>query len=142
MRPPQLISVEVSHEGKPYDSTDAIESSVTRLQMFRNYMDDWDGQGASAANTKAIDEAIKFLTLLEVWHPSPLATLSRSGDPILEFDDVDSRLFSSITFLPDGVVELYTKNKDAENSDFLSGPSSSPAVQMFISSVMNLPTMM
>lgn len=139
VRPP-LMSFEVSEEGRSFEAPDAIERGISRLQAFSSYPDDWDGQGASAANGSAVDNAIRFLTLLEVWHPIPLATLSRAGDPILEFDDVDTGMFSSIAFLPEGVVELYAKRKDADHSDFLSGSLSSDEVNSFLLDVMNLPT--
>jgi hypothetical protein len=116
-----------------------IERGIARLTAFRQYSADWDDLGASVANAKAIDEAIAYLSLLEAWHPIPLATLSREGLPILEFDDVDKGGFSSVTFLGDGRVELYDRHGSDRQSRFLATHLGSDEAEQFLLNVMNLP---
>src|SRR5262249_18801031 len=73
-----------------------IEDSLARLKEFGAYPNDWDSNGALAPTKDAINAALLYLTLLQPWHPAPLATLSREGEPVLEFDDGNA--FSSIRF--------------------------------------------
>lgn len=108
--------------------------------MFARYQDDWDSDGARAPNDKAIDDASVYLTALEPWHPSPLTTLSRSGEPIIEFEESDTGFFGSIRFLPNREVELYSKYEGSP-SDFLAGSVDSTDVARFMVETMKLPTL-
>ena len=55
--------------------------------------------------------ALHYITNLQSWLPSPLATLTREGEPVLEFDDGDC--FSSMRFRSEhgqgNIVELNTR---------------------------------
>jgi hypothetical protein len=124
---------------KGYRQTEAVELSIGRLKAFAKYRSDWDDHGASAPDSAAINAALQYLTLLEPWHAPPLATLSRRGEPVLEFEDRASGLFGSIRFVSDGSVELYVKEKDSP-SLFFEGELGSPEVNAFLSIQMKLPT--
>jgi hypothetical protein len=139
IRPPVLIDLAEVDRRKTYKPSDAIEHSVSRLREFGKYMDDWDSNGAVAPKQEAIDVALQFLTSLEPWHPAPFATVSRQGEPVIEFEDSSIGFFGSIRFLSDRSVELYSKIND-EPSRFVAGDIRSEAVTHFLSA-MNLPTL-
>ena len=140
VRPAALFSQTEAERRKSYRPSEAIESSITRLRTFGKYRDDWDSNGAVAPSQRAINAALQFVTLLEPWHPAPFATLSRSGEPVIEFEDASTGSFGSIRFLDDGSVELYAKAAN-EGSKFLPGELSSAEVKTFLSETMNLPTL-
>jgi len=125
---------------KTYKPSDSIENSIARLREFGKYHDDWDGNGANAPSQDAIDLALQFLTSLEPWHPVPFATMSRQGDPVIEFEEHSTGVFSSIRFLDDRSVELYSKANKEAPSLFVTGEIGSPKVTEFLAT-MNLPTL-
>ncbi|MGY3238148.1 hypothetical protein ACVWZ4_001195 [Bradyrhizobium sp. USDA 4472] len=128
---------EVLDERLRYQTPTGFDRGIARLRDFRGYNEDWDGNGAAAPSQTAIDRAISYVAELEPWHPAPLTTLGRDGSAILEFEE--DGMFNSITFLPDDNVELYSK-ADGEPSQFVSGPPNSADVNAFLTTVMNLPT--
>ena len=138
-RPPIAVPLAEDENQKGYRQTDDVERSIGRLKAFAKYRSDWDDHGASAPDPLAINTALQYLTLLEPWHAAPLATLSRRGEPVLEFEDSASGLFGSIRFVSDRSVELYVKEKDLP-SLFLEGDLASPEVNAFLSDQMKLPT--
>jgi len=137
-RPPIAVFL-ADDESQGFRQTDDVERSIARLKAFTKYHSDWDANGAAAPDFAAIDVALQYLTLLEPWHARPLATLSRRGEPVLEFEDGASGLFGSIRFVGDRSVELYVKEKDTP-SLFLEGDLASPEVSAFLSDQMKLPT--
>jgi hypothetical protein len=138
-RPPITVPLAENEDQKGYRQTDDVERSIARLKTFAKYRSDWDARGAAVPDSAAINVALQYLTLLEPWHAPPLATLSRRGEPVLEFEDSASGLFGSIRFVSDRSVELYLKEKDAP-SRFLEGDLTSPEVNAFLSDQMKLPT--
>jgi hypothetical protein len=140
LRPPILRDLAEADRRNSYKPSDAIEHGITRLREFGRYLNDWDSNGAAAPSQDSINKALQFLTSLEPWHPTPLTTLSRQGEPIIEFEDSGARSFGSICFVGDDFVELYWKLGD-EPSKFLSGELSSDAVKDFLAETMNLPTL-
>ena len=119
-----------------------IESSLDRLKEFGKYGADWDSNGALAPEASAINAALRYLTSLQPWHPSPLATISREGEPILEFDDGD--VFSTICFRRDPnlgiMVELYTKPSRDGASAYDEGLIGEENVNRFFLEKLKLPT--
>lgn len=119
-----------------------IEDSLARMKEFSSYSDDWDSNGASAPSEAAINAALFYLTLLQPWHPAPLATLSRDGEAVLEFDEDNA--FSSIRFrgddqARDGLqVEVYKRANNGQ-SDYDEGPVSDDNVNRFLRDIMKLP---
>jgi hypothetical protein len=120
-----------------------IEDSLARLKEFGAYPDDWDSNGALAPTKKGINAALLYLTLLQPWHPSPFATLSREGDPVLEFDDGDT--FSSIRFRrlddtpnSDLLIELYKRLADG-SSTYDEGLVTDQQVNDFLRDTLKLP---
>jgi hypothetical protein len=138
-RPPIAVLLAEDENQKGYRQTDDVERSIGRLKAFAKYRSDWDAHGSAAPDSAAINVALQYLTLLEPWHPRPLATLSRSGEPVLEFVDSASGLFGSVRFVSDRSVELYLKEKDSP-SLFFEGDLASPEVNAFLSDQMKLPT--
>ncbi len=120
----------------------AIESSLDRLKEFGAYENDWDSSGAMAPQREAINAALQYLTNLQPWHPSPLATLTREGEPVLEFDDGDC--FSSMRFRSEPgqgvIVELYTRPSKDGPSQYDEGVIGAPNVNRFALEKMKLPT--
>ncbi|WP_456746691.1 hypothetical protein [Bradyrhizobium sp. USDA 4354] len=114
---------------------------MARLKTFGKYKADWDSRGAAAPMPKAIDAALRYLTFLERWHPDPLATISREGEAILEFDDPEA--FYSIRFRDDDglVVELYRRPKDDGGSAYQEGAARDIGVNQFIRDQLKLPTL-
>jgi hypothetical protein len=123
-----------------YRRSHAVERGLARLKLFAKYQDDWDGNGAQAANDELIDEASQYLTVLEPWHPSPLTTLSSLGEPIIEFEESDTGFFGSLRFLADREVELYAKY-EGKPSSYLVGSIDSSEVERFMLDTMKLPTL-
>ena len=120
-----------------------IEHGMARLKRFAKYQADWDSRGASAPMVRAVDAALRYLTFLQSWHPNPLATISRDGEAILEFDDGDA--FSSIRFRDNGglVVEVYRrpKNSPHRQSLFQEGSARDAGINNFIRDELKLPTL-
>jgi hypothetical protein len=140
MRPLLPVVEALSERRNNARRSQAIERGLARLKMFSRYQDDWDSDGARAPNQRSIDAASQYLTALEPWHPSPLTTLGRSGEPIIEFEDSEAGFFGSIKFLSDREVELYSKY-EGKASDFVVGPIDSPDVASFMVDTMKLPTL-
>lgn len=140
LRPALLFNQADAERRKSYRPSEAIESSITRLRSFGRYEDDWDSNGAVAPGHSAINTALQFVTLLEPWHPEPFATISRSGAPVIEFEEASSGFFGSIRFLDGAYVELYAKTAD-QPSKFLTGSLTSAEIKSFLSETMNLPTL-
>jgi hypothetical protein len=138
-RPPMLYGLTEVDGQERYLPSSAVEHSITRLREFGKYHDDWDGSGAQAPSQDAINTALQFLTSLEPWHPAPFATMSRLGEPVIEFEEASAGLFGSIRFLDKTSVELYAKFAD-NPSRFFSGDIYSMAAREFLS-VMNLPAL-
>ena len=119
-----------------------IEDSLARMKEFGSYPDDWDSNGASAPRAEAIDAALFYFTLLQPWHPAPLATLGRDGDAVLEFDDGNA--FASIKFhgddAPNGELqlELYKRAADGR-SVYDEGPIAAENVNRFLRDTLKLP---
>jgi hypothetical protein len=139
-RPPLPIVEALIERRNNYRRPQAIEHGLARLKMFARYQDDWDSDGARAPNDRSIDAASLYLTALEPWHPSPLTTLDRSGEPIIEFEDSDAGFFGSIKFLSDREVELYSRY-EGQPSEFLVGFIDSPDIASFMVNTMKLPTL-
>jgi hypothetical protein len=118
-----------------------IEHGMARLKRFGSYQADWDSRGAVAPMTRAIDAALRYLTFLQAWHPNPLATISRDGEAVLEFDDNDA--FSSIRFRDDDglMVELYRRPKNSQHSVYQEGPARDAGINDFIRDQLKLPTL-
>ena len=114
---------------------------MARLKTFGKYKADWDSRGAAAPMSRAIDAALRYLTFLQPWHPDPLATISREGEGVLEFDDNDA--FSSICFREDDdlVVELYRRPKSGQQSIYQEGSARDAAINRFIRDQLKLPTL-
>lgn len=136
---PISSAVQAAMEQRSYRPSKEIEQSIARLRMFGAYEDDWDDRGARRPNQAAINAALEYLTYLEAWHPSPLATMSRDGEPILEFQDETGAL-GSIRFIDGKTVELYSKSPGAPSA-FIEGDINSNALSAFLSNTMNLPTL-
>lgn len=137
---PAFGFIEASTDDPDVRPLPAVERSVARLKQFRSYPANWDDRDAEAPNPKAIDEAISYLSRLEPWHPAPLATMNTDGLPVLEFEDVGTNTFSSITFLGHGNVELYSKPLHQLQSRFLPTILGSAEADSFLLDVMGLPT--
>lgn len=118
-----------------------IEHGMARLTRFARYQADWDSRGAAAPMARAVDAALRYLTFLQSWHPNPLATISRDGEAILEFDDNDA--FSSIRFRDDNglIVELYRRPKNSQQSVYQEGSARDAGINDFIRDQLKLPTL-
>jgi hypothetical protein len=118
-----------------------IEHGMARLKKFAKYKADWDSRGASAPMTRAVDAALRYLTFLQSWHPNPLATISRDGEAVLEFDDNDA--FSSLRFRDDNglIVEVYRRPKDSPRSTFREGSTRDVDINKLIRDELKLPTL-
>jgi hypothetical protein len=141
--PPAALEQRRSQEGRRRLRAQ-IEDSLARLRQFGAYPDDWDSNGALAPTKDAINAALLYLTLLQPWHPTPLATLSREGDTVLEFDDGNA--FSSIRFRrqdddnPNAalLIELYKRLADGSSS-YDEGLVTDPKVNDFLRDTLKLP---
>jgi hypothetical protein len=140
MRPPLPVVEALADRRSNYRRPPAIERGLARLKMFSAYRFDWDSAGASAPDQISLDSASLYLTALEPWHPLPLATLDRSGEPIIEFEDAEVGFFGSIRFLPNREVELYAK-QEGRDSEFLVGQIGAAEVTRFLVDKMKLPTL-
>jgi hypothetical protein len=118
-----------------------VEHGMARLKRFAKYKADWDSRGAAAPMSLAINAALRYLTFLQSWHPNPLATISRDGEAILEFDDNDA--FSSIRFRDDHglIVELYRRPKGSQQSLYEEGSARDASINEFIRDQLKLPTL-
>ncbi|WP_155982327.1 hypothetical protein [Xanthobacter sp. 126] len=107
------------------------ERAVSRLRQFELYEDDWDGMGAKAPSADSLNAAIDFAQKLRPWHPRPFATVDRDGFAVLQLEDGAEDKFSSITFLSDLDVEIYSRHA-SNPSDYFEGALASPEARSFL----------
>jgi hypothetical protein len=136
---PILIIEATNDDSGSYARNDVVERGIARLKTFGDYSDDWDSNGAVAPKQRSINSALQYITTVQPWHPAPFATLSRNGEPIIEFEDSDIGFFGSIRFLENDEVELYSKYGE-EPSSYLVGAAPSERVSKFLLETMKLPT--
>jgi hypothetical protein len=107
------------------------EHAIARFKNFALLQDDWDDRGTLSPGRDAIDAAMKFISNLQPWHPTPFATIDREGHPVIELNDPTTNYFGSITFLSATQVELYVHRGDRP-SIFFEGDLSSPEARKFL----------
>ena len=107
------------------------EHAIARFKNFALLQDDWDDRGALAPGQDAIDAAMKFISNLQPWHPTPFATIDREGHAVIELNDPTTNYFGSITFLSATQVELYVHRGDRP-SIFFEGDLSSREARKFL----------
>lgn len=120
----------------------AINKGIGRLREFSRYKADWDSNGASPPSEGAIDAALRYLTLLQFWHPNPFTTITRDGDALLEFDEGDA--FGSVLFRTDGnrlLVEVYSRPSRGAESRYDEGLASDTNINRFLRDELKLPTL-
>lgn len=84
--------------------------AITKLKSFLLFEEGWDSYGATPADHKAINNAIKFIldTSEEIYYVG----LTRSGDAIVELFSKGRDEFDNYTFNEDGLVKhLFIQRK-------------------------------
>jgi len=114
-----------------------LDHALARLKLFETYEDDWDSLGASQPNFEALGAAMDFVTRLQFWHPVPMTTLDREGNPVVELNEDQAGLFGSVRFTSKDDVELYIQ-KGTLPSKFIEGTRSSHEVKNFMNAEMNI----
>lgn len=61
---------------------DPAHAGLQRLRTFRNWKDNWDGEGAPAPEKEALDTSTKVLALLVASGASPKVQLNSDGLPV------------------------------------------------------------
>jgi hypothetical protein len=104
--------------------------------MLRRLPKNHDNEGAAAPIAKSVDTAIAFIDRI-IRGPDFTATLDDDGSAVLEFENRQTGLFADITFLPDGRVELY-KRERGQSSEFYEGELDGPEAREFMESRIGL----
>lgn len=108
------------------------DQTKARLRMLRRLPGNHDGEGAAAANTASVDEAIAFLDAMQCSTPY-FATLSDDGCAVIEFEVRSTGFFADITFRPNGVVECYWRMGGAV-SELVEGRLDDSGIRSFLAS--------
>jgi hypothetical protein len=91
--------------------TNEIEILIGEIREWLLFKPNWDGENASAPNTKSLQDAVSFLRLLSSEHTMPESMLHASGNAGLFWND--SNIYADIEFLGDGQIAYFiNRNED------------------------------
>ncbi len=93
-------------------SADNRSAILNRLRAFRDWKRNWDGEGAAAPNSLAIDAASNFLSLWSPKKTKPEITLTHDGLPMFVISN--SQLFAELIVNNDDTVDYFFEPLGAE----------------------------
>ncbi|MGV1951655.1 hypothetical protein ACQZ44_12565 [Agrobacterium vitis] len=107
------------------------DHTKVRFRRLRRLQDNHDGEGARAAVSSSVDFAIAFLDRHTFGLPF-MATLNDDGLAVIEVQNRKTRLFASITFFTDGLLNCIV-SKGREYYETADGKESSDEVVKLLS---------
>ncbi|KAB2906869.1 MAG: hypothetical protein F9K30_24270 [Dechloromonas sp.] len=119
----QVIKNDAARE--PGKTVEKLMSALDRLEEFRFYEADWDGYGAEAPTSTAIDAAVAFLRKLPLGCPAPHISLKPDGEPLFYWKS--SGCYIDLTFGPDGTMSYLVESPALAETGEEGIPTSAPA---------------
>jgi hypothetical protein len=101
---------------EPVEVRPSVDSSsviLNRLRTFKDWTNNWDGEGAASPNLDAIETASNFLSLWSPRKTKPEITLTHDGLPM--FVIANSRLFGEIIVNDDNTVDYFFEPLNQEH---------------------------
>jgi hypothetical protein len=93
-------------------SVDNNSVVLNRLRTFKDWTNNWDGEGAASPNLAAIETASNFLSLWSPRKTKPEIALTHDGLPM--FVIANSRLFGEIIVNADDTIDYFFEPLNGE----------------------------
>jgi hypothetical protein len=101
----------IDHSRKPFDPTsEKIRRLVTDLKSYAGFTANWDGEGASSPDQRAINSALKFLNFVPIGVGVPNVMLLASGEPAFYWEVGD--VYAEIGFDQHGQYYAYAERQN------------------------------